>query len=46
MVMSAFGLKTKDTGSLLGVFTSVSQKTGVSVTDLMNSLVQNWRNIP
>jgi len=41
MVMSAFGLKTKDTGSLLGVFTSVSQKTGVSVTDLMNSLVQN-----
>ena len=41
MVMSAFGMKTKDAGSLLGVFTSVSQKTGVSVDDLMNSLVQN-----
>ena len=41
MVMSAFGLKAKDAGSLLGVFTSVSQKTGVSVDDLMNSLVQN-----
>lgn len=41
MVMSAFGMKTKDAGSLLGVFTSVSQKTGVSVNDLMNSLVQN-----
>lgn len=41
MVMSAFGMKTKDAGSLLGVFTSVSQNTGVSVDDLMNSLVQN-----
>lgn len=41
MVMSAFGLKTKDAGALLGVFTSVSQKTGVSVDTLMTSLIQN-----
>lgn len=41
MVMSAFGLKTKDVGALLGVFTSVSQKTGVPVDALMTSLIQN-----
>lgn len=40
-VMSAFGVDTKDAGKVLGVFTDISQKTGVSVDDLMDSLHKN-----
>ena len=40
-VMSAFGVDASDAGNMLGLFTSVSQKTGVSVDDLMSSLQAN-----
>ncbi len=39
--MSAFGVKTADTQNVLGLLTSVSQKTGVSVSDLTNDLSSN-----
>lgn len=39
--MSAFGLKASDTQNVLGLLTSVSQKTGVSVGDLTNDLSSN-----
>lgn len=39
--MSAFGVKTADTQNVLGLLTSVSQKTGVSVSDLTNDLSAN-----
>ena len=40
-VMSAFGVDASDAGNMLGLFTSVSQETGVSVDDLMSSLQSN-----
>ena len=40
-VLSAFGLDASDAGDMLGMLTSVSQRTGVSVDDLSASLQNN-----
>ncbi|MCH3961254.1 MAG: phage tail tape measure protein [Solobacterium sp.] len=40
-ILSQYNMDVSDAGNLLGLFTSVSQKTGVSVDDLMNSIQTN-----
>ena len=40
-VLAAFGMSADQAGNMLGLFTSVSQQTGVSVDDLMSNLQAN-----
>lgn len=39
--MAAFGLESQDAGHMLDLLTATSQKTGVSVSDLVSGLIQN-----
>ena len=41
MILSQFGMSASEAGNVLGLLTSVSQKTGISVDDLSNLLQQN-----
>ena len=41
MILSQFGMGASEAGNVLGLLTSVSQKTGISVDDLSNLLQQN-----